>query len=119
MEFSSKNIKELANAFGLEVDNVPTIEILNKIKKVVLLEERLDNTIVLTYEEEPVKRLCSVLESVGIDNGSYTKLYKNYSEQIANKKQEFKKVLKEYVKEQEELKNNFFQNFISLYFLDG
>jgi hypothetical protein len=99
-EFNSKNIKELANAFGLKVDNVPTIEILNKIKKVVLLEERLDNTIVLTYEEEPVKRLCSVLQSVGIDNGSYTKLYKNYSEQIANKKQEFKKVLKEYVKQQ-------------------
>ncbi len=118
-EFSKENIRELAIILGIKVDKAGTIELLNKIKKIFLLEEKLDNKVVQTYEEEPVKRLCSVLKSIGIDVDSYTELYQNYFNQSTSKRQELEEIIKEYGIIQENLENEYLQKAISLYFIDN
>ena len=118
-EFSKENIRELAIILGIKVDKVGTIELLNKIKKIFLLEEKLDNKVVQTYEEEPVKRLCSVLKSIGIDVDSYTELYQNYFNQSTRKRHELEEIIKEYGRIQENLENEYLQKVISLYFIDN
>ena len=118
-EFSKENIRELAIILGIKVDKIGTIELLNKIKKIFLLEEKLDNKVVQTYEEEPVKRLCLVLKSIGIDVDSYTELYQNYFNQSTSKRQELEEIIKEYGRIQENLENEYLQKAISLYFIDN
>ena len=117
-KFCKESIKELATVLGLKVDNVTTIELLNKIKKIFLLEENLDNKVVQTYEEEPAKRLFSVIQSIGMDSDSYTKLYENYLNRSVSKRKEVEKIIEEHNKEQKNLEDEFFQQIISLFFTD-
>ena len=118
-KFSKENIRELAIILGIKVDKAGTVELLNKIKKIFLFEEKLDNKVVQTYEEEPVKRICSVLKSIGIDVDSYTELYQNYFNQSTSKRQELEEIIKEYGIIQENLENEYLQKAISLYFIDN
>ena len=57
-KFCKESIKELATVLGLKVDNVTTIELLNKIKKIFLLEENLDNKVVFKPMKKNLQKGC-------------------------------------------------------------